>query len=298
MAETGRGERYAPQTWRPLPGEVSARLSGLTDVRWSSSGLRLAGGHESVSEQLVAMDAWPWTVIVYCEHLAAEHWRRKAYVRIRRERIISELDETVWRHFSRPINEEMSRYLEDHRDPDDVFLDTLVRKYRPRAATILRSRYQEFYPRAWKRKWETGKHRGERIRERRERRYDLPAPLDWWDSRNPFQQYYFVPEADFMAVGGSGSSGQREQHSLIGYTFALFRRHTPVPTFLLAYDRHNRVRFVDEFKDLCLVDLCLGSNYQLGHAEHLRLLRGVRLVRAERHPDDWMESDLSVQWTR
>ena len=100
-----------------------------------------------------------------------------------------------------------------------------------------------------------------------------------------------------MVVGGSGGSGQRERHSLMGFTFALFRRHRPVPTLLLAYDRHNRVRFVDKFEDLCLVRMSLGSNYDLNLAEEERLLHGIGLVRADRYPDDWLKANLTVHWS-
>ncbi|MBM4355452.1 MAG: hypothetical protein FJ109_16970 [Deltaproteobacteria bacterium] len=296
MGQTTRTIGFRSEEWRDLPESVSARLAELARARWNHTGLDLSMSHSLLAEHLAGTGAHPWTVLIYCEILAPEHWTRKAFVRITRERIVSELDEKVWRCFSREIEDEVRRAIANKVEPDDRFIEALVEKRRPLAARILKAEYQEFHPRSWKKKWGTGRHRHERLRVRRERRFDLPPPFDWWDARNPFQQYFFVPEAQWMAVGGSGSSGQREMHSRMGFTFAAYRKAGPVPSLLLAYDRHNRLRFVGEFGDLCLEELTLGMNYHVDRAEQERLLRGVGLVRAGWHQDDWSKVDLAIEW--
>lgn len=49
------------------------------------------------------------------------------------------------------------------------------------------------------------------------RRYALPRPLNNWDRRNSVQQWYFVSTNEEIHYwqGGSGSSGQREDHGRI-----------------------------------------------------------------------------------
>ncbi len=110
---------------------------------------------------------------------------------MRRVELISELDETVYRHFDRELNSRMAQWLRHHRDPKDVHLRRLVREYQPRAAAILRAEYRERYPRAWKRRWAMGAYAKPRRKIECRRRYDLPVSLGLW-ATGATQQFYFM----------------------------------------------------------------------------------------------------------
>jgi len=57
-----------------------------------------------------------------------------------------------------------------------------------------------------------------------ERIYAIPEPLNYWDSRNSYQQYFAIPEHKLLWQGGGGSSGQRETQSRFGFAFGLFNQ--------------------------------------------------------------------------
>ena len=201
-------------------------------------------------------------MIIISELLAEEHFDDEDYVILREQDIVSEVRETAWRHFEREINDEMAAWLEHHRDPDDKHLEEVFAKYEKRALRILEDEHRE---------WETPFDRDAVTRPRketlRERRYLLPSPFDFWDDRNSFQQYFFLNRSKTVARGGSGSSGQRANHSIFGLGFALHDAVRPIPTHILVYDRANRVILVDTLDRLCLVARDLGSNYDLPHPE-------------------------------
>ena len=115
----------------------------------------------------------------------------------------------------------------------------------------------------------------------RRRRYDMPSPLDNWDSRNAVQQWYFVSTADGIhwRQGGSGSSGQREDHGRWAHTFGTLEAEhgVAVRTLLLRYDARNTLRLVRDSPSL-LVDVAdLVGNYWVEHAESDALLKRFRI---------------------
>jgi hypothetical protein len=207
----------------------------------------------------------PFTIIIEEELLDPSHFWDKRYVKITMERIVSELDETVLRYFEREINVEMAEFLEHHRDPENRHFQTLLRKYYPKTRGILRDHYREMYPRAWKKKFTMEKISKPRRKKRRERLYALPEPMNCWDSRNSYQQYFAIPEYKVLAQGGGGSSGQRETQSKFGFGFALFNRTQAIPSTILVYDKDNVLRYVDTIDGLCLAPADMGSNYHLDY---------------------------------
>ena len=216
------------------------------------------------------------SVIILSELLDNTHFDDERYVILHEERLVSELRETAFRRFAREINEEMSAWLEHHDDPDDHHLEQVIRKYEEKALPILQDQYREF-----EMPFDRRAVSRPRRETRRERRYLLPAPFDFWDARNPWQRYFFIAGAedragDYLSAGagasmtfarsGSGGSSQRGQHTICGLAFALRDVVRPIPTHILVYDRHNRIMAVDSLDHLCLVAADLGSNYSLSHA--------------------------------
>jgi hypothetical protein len=125
-------------------------------------------------------------------------------------------------------------------------------------------------------------HHGENLKaqkkRRRERLYALPEPLNYWDSRNSYQQYFAVPEYKVLWQGGGGNSGQRETRSKLRFAFALFNQTQAIPSHIFVYDKDNILRYVDTFDKLCLAPTDMGSNYQLNHKEMQQLLRDTLRV--------------------
>ena len=239
------------------PGEPLDRFAGYswTHAEWGTR-------HTEIAAQLDDEGAGAESVIIISELLAEEHFDDEDYVILREQDIVSEVRETAWRHFEREINDEMAAWLEHHRDPDDEHLEKVFAKYEKQALRIVEEEYHE---------WEIPFDRDAVTRPRketlRERRYLLPSPFDFWDSRNSNQQYFCLKGSKTVASSGSGSSGQRANHSIFGLGFALHDAVRPIPTHILVYDRDNRVIRVDTLERLCLVARDLGSNYDLPHPE-------------------------------
>jgi hypothetical protein len=127
-------------------------------------------------------------------------------------------------------------------------------------------------------------HHGENLKapekRHRERLYAIPEPLNYWDSRNSYQQYFALPEYKILWQGGGGSSGQRERQSRFGFAFAVYNQIRPIPSHIFVYDKDSILRYVDTLKELCLAPSDMGSNYHLNHREMRRLLRDT--LRVER----------------
>jgi len=226
------------------------------------------------------VDSDPFTILLFTEPLAREHWRRKTHTIMRRVELLSELDETVHRHFDRELNARMADWLRNHRDPEDAYLRELVREYHPQARRILRAEYQDRCPRTWRQRW--AKRHSVRPRRKVEcqRRYDLPAPLGLWSTGAP-QQFFFMRRSRTYARGCSSSSGSREIHSYFGLAFLeLTRRGLHIPSYSLVYDRHNRLRVADSLPSLGIIPGAMGSNCSESAETVQSLMRFAVTVRA------------------
>jgi hypothetical protein len=222
----------------------------------------------------------PFTIIIEEELLDPSHFWDKRYVKITTEQIVSELDEIVLRYFEREINARMAEFLEHDRDAEKRSFRKLLKEYYPQAKRILRDQYRELYPRAWKKKFTMEKISKSRKKRHKERIYAIPEPLNYWDSRNSYQQYFAVPEHKVLWQGGGGSSGQRETQSKFGFAFGLFNQIQAIPSHIFVYDKDNVLRYVDTLEKLSLAPTDMGSNYHLNHEEMRQLLRDT--LRVER----------------
>jgi hypothetical protein len=233
----------------------------------------------------ILADAEPFTLILFAEPLAPEHWRRRSHTVMRRVELVSELDETVFRHFDRELNDRMADWLREHPDPENVHLRALVREYYPRAKAILRAEYQDRYPRAWKRRWTEGKYQRPRIKVECRRRYDLPEPLGLANTSVP-QQFYFLRQTATYGRGCGSGSSTREAHSYFGLAFLeLTRRGLRVPCHILVYDRHNRLLLADALPDFAVYPGSIGSNCAEPHKTVRELMRTAQTVSAVKEAD-------------
>jgi hypothetical protein len=273
---------YDRSCFKEIPPRVHRILESLKDYKfgYSSDPFRHAADHRQIARHMEETPCSPFTIIIEEELLDPSHFWDKRYVKITTEEIVSELDETVLRYFDREINARMAKFLEQNRDSENKYLRKLLREYYPKARRILRDHYKELYPRSWKKKITMEKIGKPRKKRHRERNYALPEPLNYWDSRNSYQQYFAVPEYKVLWQGGGGSSGQRETQSKLGFAYALFNKMHAIPSHIFVYDKDNILWYVDTLKKLCLAPFDMGSNCQLNHETMRELLRNT--LRVER----------------
>ena len=266
---------YNRETFRKIPPDVRRILRSLEDYKsgYEREAFSNARDHRQIAQILNQGGCSPFTIIILAELLDSSHYWDKRYARITVEQLLSELDETVLRHFEREINARMSKFLEHGRDPENRYFRKLLREFYPQAKKLLRDQYKDIYPRAWKKKFTSEKISKPRKKRRSERIYAMPEPLNHWDSRNSYQQYFAVPEYKVLWQGGSGSSGQRETQSRSGFAFALFNRKQAIRSHLFVYDKDNIMWYVDTIEGLCLAPHDMGSNYHLDIKEKRQLLR-------------------------
>jgi hypothetical protein len=273
---------YSRDFFKEIPPKVQRILQSLKAYEFGHGieTFRQASDHRQIARLMKKTPCSPFTVIIEEELLDPLHSWDKRYVKITTEEILSELDETVLRYFEREINDRMAKFLEHDCDTENQFFRKLLKEYYPKARGILRDRYKESYPRAWKKKITIEKIARPRKKRHRERLYAIPEPLNYWDSRNSYQQYFAVPEFKVLWQGGGGSSGQRETQSKLGFAFALFNQTQRIPSHIFVYDKDNILRYVDTLKKLCLAPSDMGSNYRLNHQEMRQVLRDT--LRVER----------------
>jgi len=273
---------YGRDSFKKIPLDVQRILQSLKAYGFGhgSEKFRQASDHRQIVRLMKQTPCSPFTMIIEEELLDPSHYWDKRYVKITAEQIVSELDETVLRYFECEINARMAKFLEHDRDVENRYFRKLLKEYYPQAKRILRDQYKELYPRAWKKKFTMEKISKPRKKRHKERLYTIPEPLNYWDSRNSYQQYFAVPEYKVLWQGGGGSSGQRETQSKFGFAFALFNQIQAIPSHIFVYDKDNILRYVDTLEKLCLAPSDMGSNYQVNPEEMQQLLRDT--LRVER----------------
>lgn len=221
------------------------------------------------------------TVIVVVDMLKDKDRINKKYVRwIRTERCSL-------------VQEKVNRYLSDHDGACREAAEKIAKEKKIEIgqtynllAKRLRNRFLNEYhqrmrnPQNWvEKKKELTR---DRFYYRIERIYDMPCPWKHWDYRNAVVQTYFLTRNGHIsfASGGSGSSGQRENHSRYGFLFARCQnKGIDIPTHILAYDDHNRFKYLTSSKSLILSSLDLGSNYRIDWKERGIILKNIPLLR-------------------
>jgi hypothetical protein len=105
---------------------------------------------------------------------------------------------------------------------------------------------------------------------------NLPVCLAHWDSRNTFQQYFFVETDDavFHVRGGTGSSGARWDLGIMIHAFAeLHKQGVKITTHTAHYNELNELHLLETFDDFRCMHPMHGCNYHnLGGREETELL--------------------------
>jgi hypothetical protein len=108
--------KFKHEDFKPVPEELRVTLHRLKEYRLGNP-FPPNYRHDDIASELSQGSHPSYTIAVFEEILAPEHRNDKRFVKIRREKIISELDEKVSRVFDREINEPIASSpfgLEDH----------------------------------------------------------------------------------------------------------------------------------------------------------------------------------------
>lgn len=237
-----------------------------------------------------------FSVYVIMEHLQEDLWEDSRYADKQEVDLCSLVEEEVRRYWwdrntehLKRIDNLMESYKNDskyskmsERELRNKAIKELDQEIYPLAIERVKEHYQEIYEDEWEKYWKKEDPFKKRTEYRYYRRYDMPPPFSHWDSRNPWQQYYFAKNKDgsfYCAQGGSGSSGQRYNHGFYGHLFALLNNETPVPTYFFTYDSQNRFIFNRKEKSLWLNFFDLVGNFKIDQKESWRILEGVNKIK-------------------
>ncbi|NQU82708.1 MAG: hypothetical protein HQ539_02045 [Parcubacteria group bacterium] len=189
---------------------------------------------------------------------------KKRYLNCWKENIVTKLDEWIFDNLIE--HEEYSRYLKKYlplknelkyKDVDEYILN---KHYRKKATRTLSRDKKSFNFERWTK---------QRYRYRYKRKTNLQLKDGshfHLDFRNSLESFFILKQGEdkqILAVGGSGSSGQRERYTLFTAIFYLLSKSKHrVKHHLLRYDGLNRYKYID-FYYKPIITNGLGSNYPL-----------------------------------
>ena len=236
-----------------------------------------------------------FSVYLSMKHLEDELWEDSSYAEKEKVELCSRVEEEAIRYQWDRNREHLKlideRYETLKQDPEyedmkegdlrDKVIKDLNREVYPIAIEQVKEEYQEFYEDEWEEYWKKEDPFKDRVEYRYNRRYEMPSPFNHWDSRNPWQQYYFGKDQDslfYYEQSGSGSSGQRYNHGFYGHLFALLNSKNPVQTYFFTYGSHNRFIFNRKEKSLCLNFFDLIGNFHIDGKESKRILKDIKRI--------------------
>jgi hypothetical protein len=111
------------------------------------------------------------------------------------------------------------------------------------------------------------------------RLYDnIPKPMTHWDSRNSWQQFFFVSDGQGQPIdyihGGYASSGAREHQGLMAHTFATLDSVSKIKTIVARYSSKNILVPDVEFDSFKTQPQELSGNYRSSREVIRELFRG------------------------
>jgi len=115
------------------------------------------------------------------------------------------------------------------------------------------------------------------------RKYLMPRPFSHWDSRNGFQQFFFIEDLEGnieVHIGGSGGSASRHSQGYYAHIFATLEDmyDIEIPTTIMHYNKDNELLLYDEVDRFVAVDRELTGNYQGGKWDQLDKVFKNRLI--------------------
>lgn len=225
--------------------------------------------HQDVTKKLVNKN--PYTVTVILENLRWELKNKKEYVKKTKTSLQSKFNELLYEHFFEEFdqyegNQIYARWLKKYSNDDKKIISLeLEKRYKDKIFRRFKNKEKLFAP---------------RFKIERNRKYNLPEPLNRIDYRNFFDNLFIWQEngRKFVARGGSGSSGARETNSIFAYGFMEINKIKPVPSHIFLYSDSNQLLFLRSFKSLCLPTYDVGSNYFLKEEGSKKLRLGTKFI--------------------
>jgi hypothetical protein len=201
---------------------------------------------------------------IYIDSLSPKTYPpKKKYFNISRVEALTKLDEWIFDHL---INqEEYRRYLQkylplkDRLEYEDIDEYILNKHYRPKAIRILSKTRKSFNLQEWTKlrfKYEYKRKTNLNLKDGTPFRFDF---------RNSLESIFILKKGkdkQILAIGGSGSSGQRLKYTLFTAIFYLLGKKEKIKHYLLRYDSFNRFRYIATY-DKPIITWDLGSNYYL-----------------------------------
>lgn len=296
-AEQGQTEPMSAK----LPEIIEELIAKAIDGKLSPFNLSSFMSDKPLKDVFKTMDRTTnfFSAYVFSEWLEADLWEDDRYTEKEEVQLCSRVEEEARRYWGsrkrehlKLIDERVEVLKTDARFKDmkegdirDKVVEDLNQEVYPIAIERVKEEYQEFYGEEWEDYWKKKDPFKDRTEYRYHRRYDMPPPFNHWDSRNPWQQYYFARDQAalfYYAQGGSGSSGQRYNHGFYGHLFALLNTESPVPTYFFTYDRRNNFVFDRKENSLWLSSSDIVGNFKMDWKESERILKGVKRIERRR----------------
>ncbi len=267
---------YLLSDLKPVPDFLRKKFAGFSPERLIYSRLDEDKMYRNAISGRIKLE----TIIVIVDILKGEHRRDKKYVRWVRTERCSLVQEKVNRYFSdHDIECRQAAEKKVKKKKIEIYhaYDLLIKQSLNRFLNEAHQRMRK--PEDWEKKIKELTR--DRFCYQIARIYDVPYPWNYWDYRNSaVQTYFFVEKGQTSCVsGGSGSSGQRENHSRYGFLFARCQnKGIDIPTHIMIYDDHNRFKYLTSSKSLVLSSHDLGSNYHIDWKERKRILKDIPLL--------------------
>lgn len=200
---------------------------------------------------------------VYIENLSPKAYPpKKKYFDITRVNAHSKLDSWIYKNSVN--NEEYGKYLDCYQarrsmQDDDVDEYIMNKHYRSQAIELLSKTLQKFNLEEWMRP----RFRYEYCRKTNLQLKDGTSFN--FDFRNALESFFILHEGEdkrILAIGGSGSSGQRERYTYFTTLFYMLEKEQGIPNHLLRYDAFNRYRYIGTY-DKSIITFDFGSNYSI-----------------------------------
>lgn len=225
--------------------------------------------HESIYRHI--KNKSPYTITIINEWLKPEFYRKKNYGKTSRVPIATKYSELIWKAFTdqygeRTCQEMYAKFLEKYRHIDELIFE---RELEPRYKAQILKKYKDL----------------DRLKRPRfhlvwERYYNVPAPFNHIDWRNPYDTIFVWHEKGKKVAtrGGSGSSGAREVNSKFIFGFSKINQVIKIPSYLFLYNNQNQLLFVKRFPSLRVPFYDIGANYHLSRSDEEALLRDTTLL--------------------
>lgn len=182
--------------------------------------------------------------------------RTRYYWLKRNKEFLAKIETRIDEIMARPEHKHVKEWkLEETAKLKDQAIQEVIKEVEPMIIELLKNEYKGLFGEQWETHWEKTDIFEPRTEREFWRRYDMPTPFRYWDSRNSWQQFFFARDSRgsfYYQRGGSGSSSQRYNHCNYGHFFAVLNDERPIPTYFFVYDDRNNFIFEKSESDLWL----------------------------------------------